>query len=180
MFFTVARSQRDARRPATKVTADIYWITDVAPGRLAILGRPRPGEWLADEIADWAAAGLTDVVSLLEDFEVRETGLLEEAGLTRQAGISLERFPIPDRGVPASIDATKRLWTHLAEKIRGGCAVGIHCRASIGRAGMIATGVLVELGVPLVDAWIRTSVARGKAVPDTDQQRIWVANAFRT
>jgi hypothetical protein len=93
------------------MTADIYWIADAAPGRLAILGRPRPGEWLADEIADWAAAGLTDVVSLLEDFEVREAGLLEEAGLTRQVGISLERFPIPGRGVPASIDATRRLWT---------------------------------------------------------------------
>jgi protein-tyrosine phosphatase len=145
-----------------------------------ILGRPRPGEWLADEIADWASAGLTDVVSLLEDYEVRETALLEEAALTRQVGISLERFPIPDRGVPVSIDATRRLWTHLAEKIRSGHTVGIHCRASIGRAGMIATGVLVELGLPLVDAWMKTSAARGKAVPDTDQQRIWVADAFRT
>jgi hypothetical protein len=82
------------------MTADIYWIRDVGPSRLAILGRPRPGEWLADEIAEWAAAGLTDVVSFLEDSEVRETGLLEEAGLTRQVGVSLEQFPIPDRGVP--------------------------------------------------------------------------------
>ena len=178
--FSLVRSQRGALQPATEMTADIYWIRDVGPGRLAILGRPRPGEWLADEIADWAAAGVTDVVSLLEGFEVRETGLLEEAGLTRQAGVSLERFPIPDRGVPVSIYATRRLWTHLAEKIRGGAAVGIHCRASIGRAGMIATGTLVELGVPLVDAWTRTSAARGKVVPDTDQQRIWVADAFRT
>jgi hypothetical protein len=80
MFLTGALT---ARRPPTEMTADIYWITDMASGRLAILGRPRPGEWLADEIADWAAAGLTDVVSLLEDFEIRETGLLEEPGLTR-------------------------------------------------------------------------------------------------
>ena len=161
------------------MTADIYWIKDFSPGHLAILGRPRPGEWLADEIAEWAAAGISDVVSLLEDFEVRETGLTEEADLARQAGISLERFPIPDRGVPASIEATRSLWSRLTEKIRGGRAVGIHCRASIGRAGMIATGVLVELGEPLADAWMRTSAARGRAVPDTDQQRIWVAGAFR-
>jgi protein-tyrosine phosphatase len=181
-YFSLVRSPRGALRRATEMTADIYWITDVepGPGHLAILGRPRPGEWLADEIADWAAAGVTDVISLLEDFEVRDTGLLEEADLARQAGISLERFPIPDRGVPASLDATRKLSAHLAEKIRVGRTVGIHCRASIGRAGMIATGVLVELGVPLADAWIRTSAARGRAVPDTDQQKIWVANAFRT
>jgi protein-tyrosine phosphatase len=128
------------------MTADIYWITDLRPGRLVILGRPRPGEWLADEIADWASAGLTDVVSLLEDYEVRETGLLEEAALTRQVGISLERLPIPDPGVPVSIDATRRLWTHLAEKIRSGRTVGIHCRASIDRAGMIATGARSATG----------------------------------
>ena len=160
------------------MTADIYWINGVSPGRLAILGRPRPGEWLADEIRDWAVAGLTDVVSLLEDSEVREVGLTDEGDLTRQAATSFERFPIPDRGVPTSVAATRRLWSNLAGKFRGGRAVGIHCRASIGRAGMIATGILVELGVPLEDAWMQTSTARARVVPDTDEQRSWVGNAF--
>jgi protein-tyrosine phosphatase len=162
------------------MTADIYWIKGPSPGRLAILGRPRPGEWLADEIMDWAMAGLTDVVSLLEDFEVRELGLTEEADLTHQAAMSFERFPIPDRGVPTGVAATRSLWKSLAEKIRAGRAVGIHCRASIGRAGMIAAGVLVELGVPLEDAWLETSTARGRVVPDTEEQQFWVANAFNT
>jgi protein-tyrosine phosphatase len=160
------------------MTADIYWINGVSPGRLAILGRPRPGEWLADEIRDWAAAGLTDVVSLLEDSEVRKVGLTDEGDLTRQAAMSFERFPIPDRGVPTSVAATRSPWSNLAGKIRGGRAVGIHCRASIGRAGMIATGILIELGVPLDDAWMQTSTARARVVPDTDEQRSWVANAF--
>jgi protein-tyrosine phosphatase len=160
------------------MTAEIYWINGVSPGRLAILGRPRPGEWLADEIKDWAAAGLTDVVSLLEDSELREVGLTDEGDLTRQAAMSFERFPIPDRGVPTSVSATRSLWSNLAGKIHGGRAVGIHCRASIGRAGMIATGVLVQIGVPLAEAWIKTSSARGRIVPDTDEQRSWVADAF--
>jgi hypothetical protein len=34
--------------------ADIYWIADVPGGRLAILGRPRSGDWLSDEIAEAA------------------------------------------------------------------------------------------------------------------------------
>jgi hypothetical protein len=54
------------------VSTDIYWIAGVPCGRLAILGRPRAGEWLHDEISDWATNGLTDIVSLLEEHEVRE------------------------------------------------------------------------------------------------------------
>jgi hypothetical protein len=58
------------------------------------------GRWLSDEIADWKAAGLTDIVSLLEDHEIRELDLAREAELAERAGLSFERFPIPDRGVP--------------------------------------------------------------------------------
>lgn len=158
--------------------ADIYWIADVPSGRLAILGRPRSGDWLSDEIADWKAAGLTDVVSLLEDREIRELDLAREAELAERAGLSFEQFSIPDRGVPASSEAAHTLWGRLETKIRRGHSVGIHCRASIGRAGLVAVGVLLRLGIPESEAWQRASKARGRAVPDTDEQRLWVVNAF--
>jgi hypothetical protein len=47
-----------------KATFEGEWvrIADV-PWGLAMLGRPRAGEWLQDEIAYWAENGLTDVVS---------------------------------------------------------------------------------------------------------------------
>jgi protein-tyrosine phosphatase len=157
------------------VTADIYWIDGISCGRLAIVGRPRAGDWLADEIADWKASGLTDIVSLLEAFEVRETGLTHEAQWASNAGLGFESFPIPDRGVPASVPAAHALWADLVDKIRNGRAVGIHCRASIGRAGLMAAGVLAHLGVPPEEAWRRTSAARGRPVPDTDEQRHWLA-----
>ena len=160
------------------MNADIYWIKDIPSGRLAILGRPRAGDWLADEIACWKAAGFCDVVSLLEDHEVRETELMQEAELVEQAGMSFERFPIPDRGVPPSIKAAHALWARLEVKVLSGRAVGIHCRASIGRAGLVAAAVLVRMGVPQVEAWLRTSVARGRSVPDTDEQKAWLAAAY--
>ena len=75
------------------MTAEIYWIIGLRPGRLAILGRPRSGDWLADEIADWKAAGLTDVISLLEDGEVRDLGLAREAELAQCAGMASTGFP---------------------------------------------------------------------------------------
>lgn len=156
--------------------ADIYWIDDLPCGRLAIVGRPRAGDWLADEISGWTAVGLSDVVSLLENDEVRELGLEQEAALSMNAGLSFERFPIPDRGVPVSADAAAQLFDSIASKIAIGRSVGVHCRAGIGRSGLVTAGVLLRLGISESDAWQRVSAARGLRVPDTDEQRAWLSS----
>ena len=159
------------------LNADIYWIDGVPGGRLAILGRPRAGDWLSDQIAGWQAAGVTDVISLLQNHEVRDLGLEREREIAEQIGISFEQFPIPDRGVPESVRATYDLWARIETKIRNGGSVGVHCRASIGRAGLVTAGALIRLGFAEEDAWRRASSARGTPVPDTDEQRLWVARA---
>jgi len=76
--------------------------------------KPRAGEWLLDEITDWAANGLTDVVSLLEDCEVRELELTGEAELVRHAGMEFESFPIAHRGIPSSVESAQDLWQMVA------------------------------------------------------------------
>jgi len=149
-------------------------------GRLAILGRPRSGDWLAGEIAQWKAAGLTEPVSLLEEHEVLELGLQQEGALVEQLGMRFTRFAIPDRGVPASPALALGLWDRLAAALREGAAVGVHCRASIGRAGLTVAGILMRLGVPEEAAWQRASKTRGLSVPDTDEQREWLSRACRT
>jgi hypothetical protein len=80
-------------------------------------------------------------------------------------GICLERFPIPDRGVPASVQAAHSLWSHLAAKIRAGQSVGVHCRAGIGRSGLVVAGTLVHFGIPDHEAWDRAARARGIPCP---------------
>jgi protein-tyrosine phosphatase len=50
-----------------------------------------------------------------------------------KAGLSFERFPIPDRGVPVSADAAAQLFDSIASRIAIGRSVGVHCRAGIGR-----------------------------------------------
>ena len=84
----------------------------------------RAGEWLHDEITDWAANGLTDVDSLLEDHEVRELELTREGELLRQAGLDFERFPIPDRGISTSLQLAHDLWRRLEVKLRNERRVG--------------------------------------------------------
>ena len=61
--------------------SNIHWIEVPLAGRLAIVPRPRSGDWLNDEIAGWKAEGVDLVVSLLESEEVAELNLHSEAGL---------------------------------------------------------------------------------------------------
>ena len=56
--------------------AELYWIEGPWPGRLAIVPRPRGGEWLEDEIRSWKQAGVNVVVSLLTNDEITELGLV--------------------------------------------------------------------------------------------------------
>lgn len=89
------------------------------------------------------------------------------------------RLGIPDRGVPASPASALRLWDQLSARLRDGGAAGVHCRASIGRAGLIVAGTLVRLGVPEDLAWQRVSKARGRTAPDTAEQRAWLTGVGR-
>ena len=83
-------------------TAEVYWILGPWRGHLGIVPRPRGGDWLADEIRSWRAAGLNVVASLLTPGEVAELDLQEEAELARAAGVEFHALPIPDLGVPRS------------------------------------------------------------------------------
>ena len=85
----------------------IYWLDLRNDFRLAIMPRPRAGDWLADEIAGWKAEGIDVVVSLLEPDEVAELDLRDVPVLCRSAGIEHVSFPIADRGVPASVRETE-------------------------------------------------------------------------
>ena len=81
---------------------DVYWIRDIEPLRLALMPRPRGGEWLEDEIAGWERLGIDVVVSLLHPYEADELEISKEGSLCSARGIQYRSFPIQDRGVPES------------------------------------------------------------------------------
>ena len=64
-----------------------YWIAGPWPGRLAIVPRPRGGDWLEEEVRSWQEAGLDVVVSLLTHAENTELELHQEALLCRARGV---------------------------------------------------------------------------------------------
>lgn len=149
----------------------LYWIDTSGMLRLAIMARPRAGDWLEDEIAHWRHSGVGIVVSLLEREEVEDLELQREASLCTESGIAFHSFPIPDRGLP---DDAARTMRFAAEVASTGRPMAIHCRAGIGRSSLMAAAVLVGGGMDPTTALERIAAARGLPVPDTEAQRDWV------
>ena len=154
--------------------AKVYWIPGRWPGRLAIVPRPRGGEWLEDEMASLREAGLDALVSLLEPAEAADLGLEKEAHAAAAAGFTFRSFPIADRGVPSSREQMLRLAADLVDALKDGKNVAIHCRQGIGRSAVVAAGVLISSGEDSATAVNAVSAARGTAVPETDEQQQWI------
>jgi protein-tyrosine phosphatase len=147
-----------------------FWINT----RLAIVPRPRGPVLLDQEMLDMAKAAVNVVVSLLDESEAAELGLVREEEAATQAGLRFVRFPIADRGVPDDVQKFHALLANLVETMAAGQRVGIHCRACIGRSSVVAASVLIRSGLPAEKAWQKVEAARQFPVPDTREQREWV------
>lgn len=158
---------------------DIYWIPGPWAGKLAVLGRPRPGDWLNDEVEGWREAGVQVVVSLLCEEEAFELGLRDEAYLVNRNGLRFISFPIEDYGVPSSADALRELIAELGGLLDQGQSIGLHCRAGVGRSSLVAACLLVNRGQDAEVSFQRISSSRGVPVPDTIDQRKWVSDFAR-
>ena len=86
----------------------------------------------------------------------------DEAGLCEAHGIEFLSFPIKDRGEPTSIAKTVALVSDLVTRVQRGVAVAVHCRAGIGRSGLIVGCVMQKLGVPMEEVFPSLTRASGK------------------
>lgn len=157
----------------------MYSIEQGFPGRIAILPRPRGGDWLECDVAEWKREGIDVVASLLTSEENRDLELLAEGSESRNAGIEFVAFPVEDRGVPRDTDAFGELARDLAGQLNIGRSIGVHCRQGIGRSGLLVAAVLLAEGIELERALKLASSARGLAVPETPEQRRWIEEYSR-
>jgi protein-tyrosine phosphatase len=134
---------------------------------------------LADEIRSWRQTGVDVVVSTLEPEEANELDLRTEPEVCEAIGIEYISFPIADRSTPPSLTATMKLARQLEAGLLAGKRIAIHCRAGIGRSALLAACLLVLAGVDWEAAWERIRSARGCPVPDTTEQRNWLARFAR-
>src|SRR5437879_3765405 len=140
---------------------ELYWIEGPWPGRLAIMPRPRGGDWLEDEIQSWRRAGVDVDVSLLTREEQTEFSLGDEEKLCRPNGIEFVSFPIVDRSIPSSLAAFSDQMAKLADQLAHGKNIAVHCRQGVGRAALVAICLLVLSGVEPAAAIDRVGAARG-------------------
>jgi protein-tyrosine phosphatase len=150
------------------------WVQTGSGARVAIVPRPRGGDWLEDDLRLIKRAGVDVLVSMLPTDEAVELGLAEEAQLCKTAGITFHSFPIADRQTPPSMDSFAKFVEELRAEIRAGRSIAVHCRASIGRSSLLLAALLVSQGFSPSEAFAKLTRARGLQVPDTPDQIHWV------
>jgi len=152
----------------------LWWVKGPWPGKLAVAARPRGGDWLEDEIANWRREGIRIVVSLLTPEEEREFQIERESADARAQGITFLGLPIRDRQTPDSESDMQSAVQQLDDTLASGQNVLVHCRQGIGRSGLLAACLLVNRGWSPEAAMKELSEVRGVSVPETRQQHQWI------
>jgi ADP-ribosyl-[dinitrogen reductase] hydrolase len=125
-----------------------------------------------DRIQDWGASAL---VTLTEQHEMDELCVGGMGDAVRRRHIAWHHLPIQDVSIPgASFHAA---WEEVGEQLRAqlrrGFDIVIHCKGGLGRAGMIAAKLLVELGYEPEQAISLVRAVRPGAI-ETDEQYRYV------
>lgn len=152
------------------------WIEGDPAVALAIVLCPRPEEHLKDDLLLIKQDGVETLVSLLDLDEAVWLGLGAERQLAEEAGMEFLSYPILDVHVPADVATFREFVADLADRLRTGAHIGLHCRGSIGRAPLTAACTLIQLGWKAKDAIAAIRTARGYRIPDTDEQLRWILN----
>jgi len=152
----------------------LYWLNGPWKGRIALAARPRGGDWLKEDVADWKRAGIQAVLSLLTPEEQTELELQDEPDEVRKHGLKFSSFPIPDMQVPRTEAKLSETLDSMTAHLSAGRDVLVHCRQGIGRTGLMAACLLIKSGMSPGAAVESVSAARGLAVPETPEQREWI------
>ncbi|MEP3348032.1 MAG: hypothetical protein ABJN34_03470 [Litoreibacter sp.] len=155
------------------MTPSIFPIAAHYPGQLFIMPMPSATN-LEACIEHYRAQGVNTVISMLSVGEVEELDLQAEAGICADKRLGFTNFPIEDFGLPEA-EGFKALVRDISQRLRNGEGVAVHCRAGIGRSGMLTCCTLAGFLGSAEIAIDTVSRARGAEVPDTKEQRDFIA-----
>ena len=158
--------------PFCRVTTAMHQVPLATTGKLYVMPHPDP-KHLDQVLEEFRRSAIRTVVSLLDERDIAELGLEREDARCTALGLSFVHFPIPDYGLPQP-GPFASLVRSLARNLVAGQSIVIHCRAGIGRTGMLACCILKQLGATADEAIARVSEARDSSVPDTPEQRRFI------
>ena len=156
------------------MSTNLHWVKGPWQGKLALAARPRGGDWLEDEMADWHREGIDVVVSLLTPEEEIDLDLGREKHCVREQKMKFVAFPIPDRQVPNSRTELAATMEKIDAELSAGRNVVVHCRQGVGRTGLVGACLLISKGFSPERAVQQLSAARGSTIPETKEQRQWI------
>jgi ADP-ribosyl-[dinitrogen reductase] hydrolase len=111
-------------------------------------------------------------VSLIEDHEFELLGVQSLPEQVEALGLRWWHLPIRDMGTPDERFETR--WREAGHELRRllgeGLSIAVHCRSGLGRTGMIAARLLVELGSEPGAAIARVREVRPAAIETRDQE----------
>eukprot|EP00210_Caulerpa_lentillifera_P002190 g2104.t1 len=91
--------------------------------------------------------GVTTVVCLLSQAELTSLNLRNYAADVQSKGLKVHSFPIVDMSAPDSLNKTVDFVDLIKTKLADGEVIIIHCRGGVGRAGLIASCLLLRLNL---------------------------------
>ena len=161
------------------MTLKIYNVEPIGRGALSVMAKPMGDEALPAQMRSLSTAEVNRVVCLLEPNEAALLGLAEERQIAESHGMEFINYPIKDFGLPPSVEDFLSFTRRLYDEAAQGAHMVIHCRAGIGRTGVIAAGVLLHCGYDALQALKHLSIKRGVDVPDTQEQIDWVITSAK-
>ncbi len=154
--------------------AEMYKVGTIGKGFFAIMARPSLEQGDPASVVNISRLGINLVVSLLETNEARTLGLDAEREQVKALGMDFVSFPIPDMGLPASVEEFASLSKMLLKQVNAGTNILVHCHAGIGRSGLMAAGILLYCDLNPQQAFAHVSKMRGVRVPETPEQEQWL------
>ena len=118
-------------------------------------GENKSASALADDLVHLAGLGISCLVTLIGDAECQLIGAAALGSDAAAAGLGQRICPITDRSSPErdQIADFVLLMDDLSGRLDDGARLAVHCRAGLGRSGLVAASLLVRRGV-LPDAAI--------------------------
>src|SRR5262245_30064337 len=123
------------------------------PGRLLLHSMPGRFEAIDKVWQQVKSEAVVALVCLTETFEIRlKSAQYAEALAAGSVPCAVLPFEIQEGGAPENRDAFWRLANDVANRLRCGEAVLIHCAGGVGRTALLAVSVLLALGEPVNEA----------------------------